>query len=71
MADINESKPDSDLPDKLSKPAQRALAAAGYSRLEQFTTLRETEVLKLHGMGPKAMDQIRQALAAKGLSFAE
>lgn len=71
MADFNESKLDSDLPAKLSKPAQRALTAAGYSRLEQFTTLSEAEVLKLHGMGPKAMDQIRQALAAKGLSFAE
>jgi DNA-directed RNA polymerase alpha subunit len=71
VADISESKLDSDLPAKLSKPAQRALTAAGYSRLEQFTSLREAEVLKLHGMGPKAMDQIRQALAAKGLSFAE
>jgi DNA-directed RNA polymerase alpha subunit len=71
VADITEFKLDSELPAKLSKPAQRALTAAGYSRLEQFTTLREAEVLKLHGMGPKAMDQIRQALAAKGLSFAE
>lgn len=25
----------------------------------------------LHGMGPKALEIIRQALAAKGLSFAE
>jgi hypothetical protein len=63
--------PDSDLLSKLSKPAQRALAQAGYLRLDQFTQLREDEVLKLHGMGPKAMEQIRQALAAIGKSFAE
>ena len=60
----------SDLPAKLSKPAMRALTQAGYLRLEQFTELSEAEVLKLHGMGPKALDQIRQALEEKGLSFA-
>ena len=40
-------------------------------RLEQFTKLREAEVMRLHGMGPNALDQIRRALAAKGLSFAD
>lgn len=71
MTTTVDSMPENDLPVQLSKPAQRALAAAGYHRLEQFTALRETEVLRLHGMGPKAMEQIRQLLAAKGLSFAE
>jgi DHA3 family multidrug efflux protein-like MFS transporter len=66
---FNESE--SDLPAGLAKPAQRALAAAGYSRLEQFTKLCEADVLKLHGMGPKALEMIRHALAAKGLSFAD
>jgi DNA-directed RNA polymerase alpha subunit len=60
-----------DLPSGLAKPAQRALTRAGYSRLEQFTKLREEEVLQLHGMGPKALEQIRRALAARGLSFAD
>lgn len=60
----------SDLP-KLSSPARRALASAGYMRLEQFSKLTEAEILKLHGMGPKALEQIRQALAAKGQSFAD
>lgn len=61
----------SDLPAGLAKPAQRALAGAGYVQLEQFTKLRESEVKRLHGMGPKALDQIRRALAAKGLAFAD
>ncbi|MDQ0900337.1 MULTISPECIES: DNA-binding protein [unclassified Paenibacillus] len=60
----------SDLP-KLSNPGRRALASAGYLRLEQFTKLTESEILKLHGMGPKALEQIRQALATKGQSFAD
>ena len=61
----------SDLPTGLAKPAQRALAGAGYVRLKQFTRVSEAEIMKLHGMGPKALDQIRRALAAKGLSFKE
>jgi DNA-directed RNA polymerase alpha subunit len=65
------AQPETDLPAGLAKPAQRALAAAGYTRLEQFTKVTEAEVLKLHGMGPNAMEKIRQALAASGLSFAE
>lgn len=60
-----------DLPQKLARPARRALIAAGYVRLEQLAKLREAELLKLHGMGPKALDQLRRALADKGLSFAD
>ncbi|MBO9129394.1 DNA-binding protein [Bacillus sp. 165] len=60
---------ESDLPPGLAKPAQRALKGAGYLRLEQFTTVSESDVLQLHGMGPKALEQIRRSLADKGLSF--
>lgn len=62
--------PESDLPSKLAKPAQRALAGAGFVRLEQLTKVSEDEVLKLHGMGLKALDQLRRVLAERGLSFA-
>jgi hypothetical protein len=65
------SEPESDLPSGLAKPARRALAGAGYVRLEQLSTVSEAEVLRLHGMGPKALDQLRRALAARGLSFAD
>lgn len=60
---------DHDIPGGTGKPAQRALAAAGYSRLEQFTKVTEADLLQLHGMGPKALGIIRRALADKGLSF--
>ncbi|MCY9555091.1 DNA-binding protein [Paenibacillus apiarius] len=68
---LNKNEPESDLPAGLAKPALRTLTGAGYVRLEQFTKLSEAEVLRLHGMGPKALDQLRRALAAKGQSFAE
>jgi len=60
----------SDLPEGLSKPARRALAGAGVERLEQLTLISESEVYRLHGMGPKALEQLRSALAARGRSFA-
>lgn len=59
-----------DFPDTLARPARRALTAIGIQRLEQLTTLREDEVALLHGMGPKAVSQLRDALAARGLGFA-
>jgi hypothetical protein len=60
-----------DLPPKLAAPAQRALAGAGYTRLEQLSRVTEAELKTLHGMGPKAMGQLRQALADAGLQFAD
>jgi hypothetical protein len=61
---------DWNLPAELSKPAQRALAAAGYTRLEQLSNVSEADLQRLHGVGPKALEQLRRALAACGLSFA-
>ena len=59
------------LPSGLSKPAQRALANAGYTSLERLSQISEAELRRLHGMGPKAIEQLRQALAAGGLTFAK
>ena len=61
----------SDLPDGLSAPARRALAGAGYLRLEQLAAVRERDIRRLHGIGPNALAKLRQALAARGLSFAD
>lgn len=58
----------SDLP-KLSAPAMRALASLGVTTLEDLTSLSEDEVAALHGMGPNALNNIRQALHEAGLSF--
>lgn len=62
--------PSSDLPTSIGKPATRALVGAGYTQLEQLTGVTEADLLKLHGVGPKAVRILREALAAHGLSFA-
>jgi predicted RecB family nuclease len=61
----------SNLPPGLSRPAQRALSNAGYRRLEQLAGVSEAEVEELHGVGPKALNQLRQALDANDLSFTD
>jgi uncharacterized protein YdhG (YjbR/CyaY superfamily) len=63
------SKRESDFP-KLGAPAERALAGAGYMRLEQLTQVTEVDLSRLHGMGPNALGRLREALTLNGLSFA-
>jgi len=67
---MTKNNPDSDFP-KIAKPAQRALAGAGYTQLEQLSHIKESELKKLHGMGPKALSILKTALAERGLSFAD
>ena len=59
------------LPAGLAQPAQRALAGAGIQTLEQLTQYPESEIKKLHGIGPNALEKLRQALIDCGLSFSE
>ncbi|QWF83643.1 DNA-binding protein [Amycolatopsis sp. CA-230715] len=55
---------------KTSKPAERALINAGYTSLEHLTEVTEADLAKLHGMGPKALRILREALAERGQGFA-
>lgn len=50
-------------------PASRALTAAGLTTLESLTEVTERSVGELHGVGPFALDRLREALADAGLSF--
>lgn len=68
MENLDKTK-ESDFP-KISKPANRALQNAGIYRLEQLTGTTESDILKLHGMGPKGVRILKDALNEKGLSFA-
>ena len=65
------ANPESDLPAGLAAPARRALAGAGYQRLAQLSKVSEAEIKQLHGIGPNALKQLRAALKAKELSFAD
>ncbi len=70
VENINKATPEHDLPN-IGKPATRALTNAGYMKLAQFTQVMESEILKLHGVGPKAVRILNEALKEKGLSFAK
>lgn len=54
---------------KIGSPARRALANAGFTRLEELTRVREQDLAKLHGMGPKALTLLKEALTERGLAF--
>ncbi len=60
-----------DLPATLASPARRALAHAGVTGLDQVARLKESDLKKMHGMGPKAIRQLREALAERGLDLAD
>ncbi len=56
-------------PRGLAAPALHALAGAGLTTLEHVATVTETELLSMHGMGPKAVRILRDALRLRGLTL--
>lgn len=62
-------KQEHDFPARLGRPATGALLAAGYTRMQQLTTVTAREILALHGMGPKGIRILREELAAQGKAF--
>jgi hypothetical protein len=65
-ADAGAAPGDSDLPAGIGKAATRALLGAGLSTLEQVATRTEAELLALHGVGPKAVRILGEALRQDG-----
>ena len=59
---------DSDLP-WIGQPARQALEVAGVTRLDQLPAWSEKELLALHGVGPKAVRILREALVERGQAF--
>ena len=49
------TSPDAGLPRNIGAPATCALTVAGYSRLGQLANVPAAELVKLHGVGPKAL----------------
>jgi hypothetical protein len=56
-------------PKGVSQPAIRALASAGYTRLDQLEHATERKLATLLGMGPKALRILAQALKDRGKVF--
>lgn len=58
-------------PRGVAAPARRALAAAGYRRLEDLDGVPVDELAALHGMGPRALDALRESLRERGLDLGD
>ena len=54
---------------KMGAPATRALDNAGITSLAELTSWSESDLLALHGMGPKAVGILRERLAEQGLAL--
>lgn len=70
MSTLNSLEKDN-FPSGLSQPARRALANAGIENLEQLARFNKDQIKQMHGIGPKALELLQQALQARGLSFAD
>jgi hypothetical protein len=53
----------------LSAPAQRALTEAGWTTLAEISRHRASELLHLHGVGPKTIRMLEPLLHTQGLRF--
>jgi DNA-directed RNA polymerase alpha subunit len=60
-----------EFPQRLGKTARRVLALAGYTEYGQLTRTTAEELLKIHGMGRKGIEILREELAGRGMSFAD
>lgn len=54
---------------KIGVPATRALAAIGVTTLDKVVERSESELLALHGVGPRAVRVLKEALAAQGMEL--
>jgi len=57
------------LPANIGAPATRALTGSGYTGLGQLAGVPAAELKKLHGIGPKALRLLQEALQARGKSL--
>lgn len=56
---------------KIGAPATRALEAAGYDFLEDLDGVSRRSLLTLHGVGPRAIRILGEALTLRGMAFAD
>jgi endonuclease III len=54
-------------PKGTGRPAISALRLVGYQRFEDLSGKSAKELLKLHGVGPKSIRVINEALTAQGM----
>ncbi|MET9524318.1 hypothetical protein [Streptomyces coeruleorubidus] len=68
-AEAGADSPGGDLPTGIGRPATQALRGAGVTTLEQVAQHSRAELLALHGVGPKAVRVLSEALEQRGLAL--
>jgi predicted flap endonuclease-1-like 5' DNA nuclease len=66
---MTKEQEDTGFPHGIGRPATQALHAAGYTELKQLASVPAAELRRLHGMGPKALSRLQDALQEQGLSL--
>lgn len=61
------ASPEVDLPRDIGAPATRALVEAGYTRIAQLADVPVAELKQLHGVGPRALTRLQEALEQQGM----
>lgn len=69
MAATPDVRPVGDLPDQIGTTAARELSLNGITSLRRVADHSKKELLAIHGVGPKAIAVLGDALAAKGLDY--
>lgn len=69
MADTPDIRPVGNLPNEIGKTAARELSLNGISSLQQVADHSKKELLAIHGVGPKAIAILADALAERGLKY--
>jgi len=67
----DEGSAPTEFPQRLGKVARRELAVNGFTRYDQLTGVTSASLLRIHGVGPKAIRILGEELAARGLAFSE
>ena len=62
---------ESELTPRIGKVARRELAVHGIRRYDQLAGRSRTELLEIHGVGPKAIRILTEELQARGQSFSD
>jgi predicted flap endonuclease-1-like 5' DNA nuclease len=68
MSPTPDIRPVGDLPNEIGKTAARELSYNGITTLEQLASHSRKELLAIHGVGPKAIRILGEALTARGMA---
>lgn len=69
MSDVPRAGQVGDLPRAIGNPATRALAGAGITSLRAVAAHTPKDLLALHGVGPRAIRILEDALGQAGVSW--